>query len=147
LVGDWIEIGAERGLHSEAPGEKPVHAVGHPGRDENAERDVEAVVGDGEQEERERGESDESDEVWKSPGTLQRLLHSFSRAPCGIAEGTKTVCPLPRMSLRSSNCLSIRVTVSRVAPIELAISWCVGRLTTKNPSTGAFPDSSASRSR
>ena len=69
-------------------------------------------------------------------GPLNDVSTRFRARPAGTSAGTQTVAPLIRMSLRSSNCLSIRVTVSRVAPIELAISWCVGRWTAKYPSTG-----------
>src|SRR5262249_42129219 len=125
--GDRIEIGAEGRLHVETAREETVDSVREPRRDEDRERDAEASVGDADEEERQGGEADEGDEIGQRPGTRQRRLHSFSRAPGGTSAGTQTVGPLMRISLRSSNCLSIRVTVSRVAPIELAISWCVGR--------------------
>src|SRR5262249_55493656 len=129
LVGDGVGGGARGRLQVEVRGQEAVDPAREARRDEDREGDSEATVGDANQEEREGGEANEGDEVGQSPGTRQRRLHSFSRAPGGTSAGTQTVDPLMRMSLRSSNCLSIRVTVSRGAPIELAISWCVGRWT------------------
>ena len=63
LVGDGIEVGAERRLHVEMARQVAVHAVGDPGHDEDRQGDVEAAVRDGDQEERERREPEEGDEV------------------------------------------------------------------------------------
>ncbi len=100
LVGDRIEVGAEGRLHVEMARQVAVDAVGNPGHHEDRQGDAEAAVGDGDQEERERREPEEGDEVGKGPGTPQRRLHSFSRAPAGTSAGTQTIDPLVRMSLR-----------------------------------------------
>ena len=84
-------------------------------------------------------------------GGVSSIPEKTFRVPEGVVRrGSSRIQmddPRDRMSPRSANCLRRRVTVSREAPIEFAITWCVGRDTEYQPSSPRLPDSCASRSR